>query len=445
MRWYESIGREQWKALAAAQLGWMLDATDVMLYAFALTSIQAEFGLSSGTAGLLMTVTLVSSSAGGILSGWLSDRYGRVRMLTYSILAYSVFTAMTATASSVGALLVWRTLVGLGLGGEWSAGSVLVAEVFPAEHRGKVIGIMQSGWAIGYIFAALLAATILPAYGWRPLFVVGLFPALLAAWVRRSVPEPEIWKIREERRRRTPPCPLDLPASAGTQHRRGHAARHRGAVRLLGTVQLAAGVSGDPARAWRRGHEPGSIVGLDHSRCRSARSSATLLFGYFSDRFGRRPSFVVFVLAAAALTPLYGLCGRTRWRSWRSVRWSASSGMATSASSGRLLAELFPSAVRGMAQGLVLQRRTSGRRPGAVRDRQAADRYGIGTALTVTSLFFVAAAGLMLMLKETAERNWNDHRSQLRHGRARRHQEDRMMPLVSSANVACGAHAGDPA
>lgn len=401
MRWYESIGREQWKALAAAQLGWMLDATDVMLYAFALTSIQTEFKLSSGTAGLLMTATLVSSSAGGILSGWLSDRYGRVRILTYSILTYSVFTAMTATASSVGALLVWRTLVGLGLGGEWSAGSVLVAEVFPAEHRGKVIGIMQSGWAIGYIFAALLAATILPVYGWRPLFVVGLFPALLAAWVRRSVPEPEIWKSARSAARQTPARALSIF--------RPPLVRNTGVAILLSTTVLfaywglfswlpaylatplargGAGLSLVRSSAWIIAVQAGAFLGY-------------ALFGYFSDRFGRRPSFMVFVLGAAALTPLYGLLGRHPVALMLLGPLIGFFGHGYFSVFGALLAELFPSSVRGMAQGLCYNvgRAAGGLAPLVIGG--LADLYGIGPALAVTSLFFLAAAGLIWLLPET--------------------------------------------
>lgn len=401
MRWYESIGRAQWKALAAAQLGWMLDATDVMLYAFALTSIQAEFGLSSGTAGLLMTATLIFSSAGGILSGWLSDRYGRVRMLTYSILAYSVFTAMTATASSAGALLMWRALVGLGLGGEWSAGSVLVAEVFPAEHRGKVIGIMQSGWAIGYIFAALLAATILPAYGWRPLFVVGLFPALLAAWVQHSVPESEIWKAARVTARRTPTRALSIF--------RPPLVRNTVVAMLLATVVLfaywglfswlpaylatpltrgGAGLSLVRSSAWIIAVQAGAFLGYN-------------LFGYFSDRFGRRPSFVAFVLGAAALTPLYGLCGRYPTALMLMGPLVGFFGHGYFSVFGALLAELFPSAVRGMAQGLCYNvgRAAGGLAPLVI--GRLADHYGIGPALAVTSLFFLAGAGLIWLLPET--------------------------------------------
>jgi predicted MFS family arabinose efflux permease len=127
--WVGSITPQQWKALAAAMLGWLLDAMDVMMYAFALTAIRAEFGLSAAAAGGLASVTLLTSAVGGIGFGMLADRIGRARALVYSILIYSVFTALTATARSLPELILWRSLVGIGLGGEWAAGSVLVASV----------------------------------------------------------------------------------------------------------------------------------------------------------------------------------------------------------------------------------------------------------------------------------------------------------------------------
>src|ERR1039457_1818144 len=162
MQWHREITRQQWRTLVAAQLGWMLDAMDVMLYSFALTTIRAEFHLSSAAAGALGAAPLVTSALGGILFGWLSDRFGRARALMWSILAFSAFTGFTATSRSVGELVFWRAIVGIGLGGEWAAGSVLVAETWPAEHRGKAIGLMQSAWAVGYLLAALLAAGMLP-------------------------------------------------------------------------------------------------------------------------------------------------------------------------------------------------------------------------------------------------------------------------------------------
>ena len=194
-----SVDRRAWHALFAAQLGWMLDAMDFLLFNFAVIQIQKEFVLSKATVGLLLGVGLMAGAIGGVAFGPIADRVGRVRALTLSILLYSLATAGLATSGALWQLVVWRVLVGFGMGGEWSCGSVLVAETWPAEHRGKALGIMQSGWAIGALFAAALSAMMLTRFGWRVLFLVGALPAIAAFFIRRGVEEPPIWRARTAR------------------------------------------------------------------------------------------------------------------------------------------------------------------------------------------------------------------------------------------------------
>src|SRR5881227_110239 len=186
------VDRRAWRALFAAQIGWMLDAMDFLLFNFAVIPIQKEFGLSKITVGALLAVGLVAGAIGGVAFGPIADRIGRVRALTLSILLYSGATAGLATSAALWQLVGWRVLVGLGMGGEWSCGSVLVAETWPAEHRGKAMGIMQSGWAIGALIAAALSALMLGQYGWRPLFLIGALPAIAAFFIRRNVEEPPL-------------------------------------------------------------------------------------------------------------------------------------------------------------------------------------------------------------------------------------------------------------
>src|ERR1700720_2271222 len=187
---------QRWLALWAAMLGYMLDALDVLLYVFAVQTLRTQFHWSAATAGLVSSATLLMSSVGGILAGILADRIGRCRTLIYAIMLYSFGSAGSATATGIGSLLLWRAIVGLGLGGEWSAGAVLVAESWPPQHRAKAIGLMQSGWALGYMLAAATTAFILPRFGWRMLFLVGILPAFLTIWIQRKVQEPEIWMKR---------------------------------------------------------------------------------------------------------------------------------------------------------------------------------------------------------------------------------------------------------
>src|SRR5262249_23584060 len=143
-----TVERSAWRALFAAQVGWMLDAMDFQLFIFSIVPIQKEFGLSPAVMGGLTSVALIAGAAGGIAFGSLADSIGRVRAMTISILVFSLATAGLATSQNVWQLLLWRVLVGFGMGGEWSCGSVLVAETWPAQHRAKAMGIMQSGWAI---------------------------------------------------------------------------------------------------------------------------------------------------------------------------------------------------------------------------------------------------------------------------------------------------------
>lgn len=397
MPWHSSITRRQWRVLFAAQMGWMLDAMDVMLYAFALTAIREEFGLSAAGAGALASATLVTSAAGGVLFGVLADRIGRARALVWSILAYSCFTALTATAGSVPQLVLWRALVGIGLGGEWSAGSVLVAETWPAEHRGKAIGLMQSGWAIGYIMAALLAAAVLPAWGWRPLFALGILPAFLVVWIRRNVPEPPGWKPSRVR-----------PANLARLFRAPLARRTLLATSMTTCVLFAywglftwipgylaspteaggAGMGVVRSTAWIVPMQVGAFFGYT-------------LFGFLADRFGRRPVFLVFVLGAAVMVPVYGTQARNQVMLMAMGPLVGFFGHGFFSVFGAMLAELFPSGIRATAQGLCynIGRGVSALAPATI--GALADSYGIGSALAFTSVFFAAGGAIMLLLPET--------------------------------------------
>jgi MFS family permease len=196
--WYRTVTREQWRVLLAAKFGWMLDAMDFMLYTMAVGQLRAYFGFGDDTAGMLGTVTLVMSGVGGAIFGYVADRFGRTRALMGTILIFSFASLGAATSQTVLQLLLWRAILGIGMGGEWASGAVLVSETWPAALRNKAISIMQSGWALGYMMASISAAIILgsPSLGddaWRWLFVLGVVPAFFTLWIRRYVKEPESW------------------------------------------------------------------------------------------------------------------------------------------------------------------------------------------------------------------------------------------------------------
>ena len=198
-RWWQGATPQQWGTFRSAYLGWALDIMDLMLFAMVIKHVSADLGFDKSDAGMVMSATLLATAAGGLLFGFLADRMGRAKSMILSIICYSIGTALCGLSDTLGQLMLFRVIVGLGVGGEWSAGSALVSETWPAQHRGKVMAWVQSAFAAGYAAAAIVAAVVVPMYGWRWVFAVGLLPALLAFYVRRHVKEPEIW-VNQTRR-----------------------------------------------------------------------------------------------------------------------------------------------------------------------------------------------------------------------------------------------------
>jgi len=200
--WYRELQASEKRTFWACFGGWALDAMDVQIFSFAIPAIVAAFHLTNADAGLIGTVTLLTSAFGGWFAGALSDRFGRVRTLQITIVWFAFFTFLCGFAQSYGQLFAFRALMGLGFGGEWAAGAVLMGEVIRAEHRGKAVGSVQSGWAIGWAIAALMATLLFSAFpqetAWRVLFWIGLLPAALVFFVRRLVPEPEVFTATKD-------------------------------------------------------------------------------------------------------------------------------------------------------------------------------------------------------------------------------------------------------
>lgn len=192
--WYRHGTPVERTTFWACFAGWGLDAMDVQMFTLAIPAIMSAFAIDKGTAGLIGSATLVSSAIGGWLAGVLSDRYGRIKTLQWTIVWFAGFTFLCAFAQTFPQLIVLKCLQGFGFGGEWAAGAVLMAETIRAENRGKVMGSVQSAWAVGWAAAVLLftvAFSWLPAdMAWRVMFAVGLLPAFLVIYVRRNLKEP---------------------------------------------------------------------------------------------------------------------------------------------------------------------------------------------------------------------------------------------------------------
>jgi MFS family permease len=388
-------------ALWAAMAGFVLDSYDVLLYVFVVQTLRTEFHWSAALAGLVSSATLITSALGGIGAGFLSDRIGRRRTLILTILVYSIGSGGSATATGLATLILWRCVVGFGLGGEWSAGAVLVAESWPPRHRAKAIALMQSGWALGYMLAAAATAFILPRFGWRVLFLTGLLPALLTVWIQRKVKEPPLWTAKQA----ASPW-LDLfrrPLAKRTILTTALATSMLFAYWGLNTwlpgflsaprSQGGAGLNVLQTSAWIFTMQFGTFLGYAS-------------FGWLADWWGRRPAFLVYVIVATILTPIYGLT--PVWAGAHSEIWLLALGplvgfFGTGFFSlfGTMLAELYPTSIRGSAQGFVYNtgRAASALAPFAV--GAIADRQGFGAGLALNSAFFLIGAALIFTLPET--------------------------------------------
>jgi MFS family permease len=201
--WYTELRSNEKRTFWACFGGWMLDAMDVQIFSFAIPAIIVAFAITNADAGLIGTVTLLTSALGGWFAGALSDRFGRVRTLQITIVWFAFFTFLCGFAQSYTQLFIFRALMGLGFGGEWAAGAVLMGEVIRAQHRGKAVGSVQSGWAIGWAIAAIMATwffSVLPQdTAWRALFWVGILPAFFVFFVRRFVDEPNVFTATQNK------------------------------------------------------------------------------------------------------------------------------------------------------------------------------------------------------------------------------------------------------
>jgi MFS family permease len=332
--------------------GWALDAMNVQIYSFVIPALIAVWGLTRGQAGVLGTAALLVSAVGGWFAGWFADRFGRVLTLQIAILWFAVFTFLSGLAQNYQQLFVARALLGFGFGGEWAAGAVLLGEVIRAEHRGKALGIMQAGWALGWGAAALLYAvffSIFPAeIAWRALFLVGILPALLVFYVRRYVQEPAVY--------------LESKAKLAAQGDRPSLLEIFRPPLLK--VTILGGVMGTGAQGGYFAVTTWLPTFLRTERKLSVLDSAGYLAvliagsflgylsgGFLADRIGRRLTFLVFALGAGAVVLIYTMVpfGNSAMLVLGFPLGFFSSGVFSGM--GAFFTEHFPTRVRGVGQG----------------------------------------------------------------------------------------------
>jgi MFS family permease len=400
--WWRDADARARNAFIAASLGWMLDSFDVMLYAIVVASLIQDptLHLSLGTAGILGSITLLSAAGGGIAFGVIADRVGRKQALMLAVLIYSIFTAACGFAQSALQLAVFRVLLGIGMGGEWATGVALVSETFPARHRGKALAFVQSSWAIGYGLAALVNLIVMPLWGWRGVFFVGVLPALFTLWIQRRIEEPKIWRSA---------APSDRGRFSALF--RPEIARVTIAIALMNSCCLFAWWG---LNAWVPAYLrlPASQGGIGLS---SSTMSLFVIamqvgmwfgyvsFGFIADAIGRKRTYVIYVLGAAILLPLYGVL-RAPVTLLLLGPLVAFFGTGYFSGLGAVVAELYPTTVRATAAGFCYNfgRIASAAAPYSI--GSVAATRGFGVAFTITGGAFLLAALMWLWIPETRNR-----------------------------------------
>jgi MFS family permease len=407
--WLAEASGEQKRTLLAAFLGYMLDSMDVMLYALVLGQVQREMHLSAALSGAMVSATLIAAAAGGVGFGWFADRFGRVRALIWSVLIYSVGTALCGFTQTATQLMLCRVLLGLGMGGEWASGAALVAETWPARHRGKALALVQSAWAVGYAMGATVVALVMPRFGWRAVFFAGILPALICLWVRRGLREPEVW--RHDPTTPTPPMPPDPPRPRVPIGRlfRGTLGYSMLVCASMNAAALFAwwglftwlprflsmpvaeggrGLSIMQTSAWTIVMQTGTFLGY-------------ISFGYLADRFSRKYTYIGFLVVAALLVPVFAF---VRNPNALLVIGPLVGFFGTGYFSGFgvISSELFPTALRASAMGFAynIGRVLSAAAPYLI--GRVSEYAGLNWALCITSAAFLVAALIATALRPPA-------------------------------------------
>lgn len=401
------LTKEHYKILLVSWAGWVFDFYDLILFSFLLRPIGAELGLSRGSLSYVLGASLAATAVGGAAFGFLADHFGRKRTLEWTILAYSLGTLLCGFAGSLPALLVFRVITGLGVGGEWATGQTYVGETFPAGVRGRYGAFMQTGAPIGIALASVVGGFLAPAIGWRACFILSFLPAVLVIYIRKALPESDLW---EKNRRLT---------GSGGQSRfaillsRAHRKLFVFAL-VLALFDMSAywftyswlpsylneerHFSMTKSAAWILVTQCGGLMGY-------------LSFGIFADRYGRRLAFSVYSVLMAV-----GLLMVTLF--WSSIvatpalilffMFLVGFGTGMFGGYGPLFSELFPTHIRSTAMGTAFNLARGVQFFTPVLITVIAERYGLGGGISLAALFALLAGAWIWVFPETRGRVLND-------------------------------------
>lgn len=344
----DQVDGYSWKALAGSAVGYAMDGFDLLILGFMLTAISADLNLTPGQAGSLVTWTLVGAVAGGIIFGALSDKYGRIRVLTWTIVLFAIFTGLCAFAQGYWDLLIYRTIAGIGLGGEFGIGMALAAEAWPAKHRARVSSYVALGWQTGVLGAALLTPLLLPHIGWRGMFIVGVIPAFVAWFIRNKLHEPEVF-VKSAARKAPAGNAFKLLIKDGPTRRVSAGIAILCSVQNFGYYGIMIwmptflskqlGFNLTKSALWTSVTILGMMAGI-------------WVFGQLADRIGRKPSFLLFQAGAVAMVITYSQLTDPTMLLWAgAVLGMFVNGML--GGYGALMSEAYPTEARATAQNVL--------------------------------------------------------------------------------------------
>lgn len=396
------ITSTQKRTLLAAALGWGLDGFDVMLYSNIAVRVMADLGITSKSlTGLPNTFMLLASGIGGILFGFIADRIGRKKALMLSILTYSVCSFGSGLSTSLVVLVIFRFVLGLGMGGEWNTGATLVAETWPTHLRAKAIAIVQSSWAWGLATAAVVAGIVLSwtRNNWRVVFFVGILPAIVTLWIGSGVPESEMWKERKA-----------ATGSASFSAIFAPALRRNTIILLLlnlfglfawwGLFSWMPFYLTAPVDNGGRGFGLMNTTWLLVTLNLAGMFPGYLCYGWIADRLGRKRSLILFTLCAALLIPVYSAV-RSQWSIMVMGILVAFFGTGFFSGSGLIGSEIFPTQVRALGLGFTYNgaRTLSCVAPYTI--GWVGDHKGLSWAFWLCAAAFVLTALMTTQLPET--------------------------------------------
>ncbi|OOF71398.1 MFS transporter [Rodentibacter caecimuris] len=383
-----NVNQYGWKALIGSAVGYAMDGFDLLILGFMLSAISADLALTPAQSGSLVTWTLIGAVAGGIIFGALSDRYGRVRVLTWTIILFAVFTGLCAFAQGYWDLLIYRTIAGIGLGGEFGIGMALAIEAWPARHRAKAASYVALGWQIGVLGAALLTPLLLPYIGWRGMFVLGIFPAFVAWYLRVRLHEPEVFIQKQTvlsaqktskfnsfklllKDKKTAKISIGIVILTSVQNFGYYGIM----IWMPNFLSKQLGFSLTKSGIWTAVTVCGMMVGI-------------WIFGQLADRLGRKPSFLIFQLGAVLSILTYSqLTDPTTMLFAGAFLGMFVNGMM--GGYGALMAEAYPTEARATAQNVLFNigRAIGGFGPVIVGSIVAA--YSVSVAIAFLAIIYV--------------------------------------------------------